>query len=107
MSDHSVPDPQRLIAGRYELHEEIGKGGMGAVYRAVDNSLMRDVAIKLVKEANSFSIRRFQEESRITGQLQHPGIPPVHDLGTLDDGRLYLAMKLIKGRTLADLLNER
>src|SRR5262249_35503705 len=46
-------------------------------------------------------------EARITGQLQHPGVPAVHDLGALPDGRPFLAMKLVKGRTLADLLKER
>ena len=51
--------------------------------------------------------RRFVDEARITGQLQHPGIPPVHDLGTLPDGRPFLAMKLIKGRTLDALLRDR
>src|SRR5262249_23061914 len=51
--------------------------------------------------------RRFREEAQITGQLQHPGIPPVHEVGTLPDGRPFLAMKLIKGRTLAQLLHER
>ena len=54
--------------------------------------------------AGSLLARRFVDEARIAGQLQHPGIPPVHDLGTLPDGRPFLAMKLIKGRTLDELL---
>ena len=49
-------------------------------------------------------VRRFVEEAQIAGQLQHPGIVPVYELGTLADGRPYFAMKLVKGRTLADLL---
>jgi len=91
-----------LVAGRYELREKIAEGGMGAVHRAIDRKLTREVALKLVKnpDASDNTRRRFHEESRITGQLQHPAIPPVHDLGELPDGRPYLAMKLIKGRTL-------
>src|SRR5262249_22198278 len=53
---------------------------------------------------NSLVGRRFLNEARITGQLQHPGIPPVHEVGELPDGRPFLVMKLIKGRTLADIL---
>jgi len=100
---------QGLIAGRYELLEKIAEGGMGIVYRATDRTLMRDVAIKLTKQfqPSDNAVRRFMEESRISGQLQHPGIPPIHDLGTLPDGRPFLAMKLIKGRTLADMLAQR
>src|SRR5262249_55419065 len=52
-------------------------------------------------------VRRFLEEARLMGQLQHPGVPPVHDLGELPGGRPFFAMKLIKGRTLAQLLKER
>jgi tetratricopeptide (TPR) repeat protein len=83
---------------------------MGIVYRAADAALARDVAVKVLHPRfppDSAASARFVEEVRITGQLQHPGIPAVHDLGTLPDGRPFLAMKLIKGRTLADLLKER
>src|SRR5262249_9797003 len=52
-------------------------------------------------------VRRFVREARIAGQLQHPGTVPVHELGNLADGRPYFAMKLVKGRTLEDLLDER
>jgi tetratricopeptide (TPR) repeat protein len=94
----------------YELLEEVGGGGMGVVYRARDTALQRDVAIKLLRPryaSDSPAGRRFLDEARITGQLQHPGIPPVHQVGTLPDGRPFLAMKLIKGRTLDELLKER
>jgi tetratricopeptide (TPR) repeat protein len=97
-------------AGRYELLEEIDRGGMGAVLRAVDRTLGREVAVKVLQErfaAGSVIARRFVDEARIAGQLQHPGIPPVHDLGTLPDGRPFLAMKLIKGRTLDAMLRDR
>ena len=94
----------------YELFGEVGRGGMGVVYRARDLALDRDVAVKLLQDgypADSPIARRFVDEARITGQLQHPGIPAVYQVGTLPDGRPFLAMKLIKGRTLADLLGER
>jgi serine/threonine protein kinase len=92
-----------LIAGRYELGPEIAHGGMGAVYRATDRVLGREVAVKLVREEliGTALAARFTEEARITGRLQHPGIPPVHELGQLPDGRPFLAMKLFRGRTLA------
>ncbi len=104
--------PPALVgpAGRYELLEEIDRGGMGAVLRARDRTLGREVAVKVLQErfaAGSVIGRRFIDEARIAGQLQHPGIPPVHDLGTLPDGRPFLAMKLIKGRTLDALLRDR
>jgi tetratricopeptide (TPR) repeat protein len=94
-------------AGRYVLGAEISRGGMGAVYSAVDTALNREVAVKVLQgrfDPGSAAVRRFEDEARITGQLQHPAIPPVHDRGTLPDGRPFLAMKLIKGRTLAAVL---
>lgn len=95
--------------GRYVLMGEISRGGMGVVYRAFDPSFGRDVAIKLIHEhyaRRPAAARRFIDEAQITGKLQHPGIPPVHELGTLPDGRPFLAMKLIQGRTLAALIDD-
>jgi WD40 repeat protein/serine/threonine protein kinase len=94
----------------YELLDKIGHGGMGVVYRARDLALDRDVAVKLLSErcpADSPPAQRFLSEARITGQLQHPGIPAVHQVGTLADGRPFLAMKLIKGSTLEAILKHR
>ncbi|QJX00109.1 protein kinase domain-containing protein [Frigoriglobus tundricola] len=99
--------PHWVIPG-YTIEAEIARGGMGVVYRARELALDRDVAIKLLRDrfsADSAAARRFLDEARITGQLQHPAIPPVHHIGTLPDGRPFLAMKLIKGDTLADLLD--
>jgi eukaryotic-like serine/threonine-protein kinase len=92
---------------RYALGDEIARGGMGVVYRAVDTTLGREVAVKVLGQAASGSAGRFAEEARITAQLQHPAIPPVHDIGTLPDGRPFLAMKLIRGQTLEALLKNR
>jgi tetratricopeptide (TPR) repeat protein len=113
---HSLADPATTAGGepaahdRYSLGDEIARGGMGVVYRATDTVLGRAVALKALSDRfgpDSAAARRFADEARITGQLQHPGIPPVHDIGTLPDGRPFLAMKLIKGRTLDELLADR
>ena len=101
--------PASTVSRRYALGKEIARGGMGAVYRATDSAFGREVAVKVLLEAyapNSRTARRFHDEALITGQLQHPGIPPVHDLGTLPDGRPFLAMKLIKGDTLDNQLKQ-
>ncbi len=82
---------------------------MGAVYRARDAELGREVGIKVLSDrfgADSAAARRLADEARITAQLQHPGIPPVHDAGTLPDGRPFVAMKLIKGNSLDALLQD-
>ncbi|QDU21145.1 protein kinase domain-containing protein [Urbifossiella limnaea] len=92
---------------RYELRSFLARGGMGEVWTAYDRVLNREVALKLLRDDGKHhtpSASRFVDEARITGKLQHPGIPPVHDLGTLRDGRAFMAMKLIRGRTLADEL---
>lgn len=89
----------------YRILAEIARGGMGRVYAGQELALDREVAIKtLLPGANA---ERFVTESKITAKLPHPAIPPVYALGTLEDGTPYLAMKLIRGRTLAELLRER
>ena len=96
--------------GRYELVGEIGHGGMGAVFKGRDPDLGRDLAVKILLEEHQRSpdlVRRFVEEAQIGGQLQHPGIVPVYELGSFDDRRPYFTMKLVKGRTLAALLGDR
>jgi serine/threonine protein kinase len=101
---------QTDAAQRYSLGAEIARGGMGVIYRATDAVLGRELAVKVLHEkygSLSDAALRFAFEARITGQLQHPSIPPVHDLGTLSDGRPFLAMKLIKGQTLDESLNDR
>ncbi|MBN9119629.1 MAG: serine/threonine protein kinase, partial [Planctomycetes bacterium] len=96
--------------GRYELLKELAHGGMGVVYAARDPRFGREVAVKTLHARlrdRPDVVTRFVAEARFTGRLQHPGIPPVHELGTLPDGRPYLAMKLVSGRTLARWLAER
>ncbi|MHB1560919.1 MAG: serine/threonine-protein kinase, partial [Isosphaeraceae bacterium] len=96
--------------GRYQLQGEIARGGMGAVIKGRDVDLGRDLAIKVLLDSHRHNpdiVRRFIEEAQIGGQLQHPGIVPVYELGTCADRRPYFAMKLVKGRTLASLLKDR
>jgi eukaryotic-like serine/threonine-protein kinase len=100
-----VPGPSATPG--FELGEPIGVGGMGVVYRARDVALRRDVAVKVLKDGyppGGAAARRFVEEARIAAQLQHPGIPAVCHVGAAPGGRPFLAMKLVKGETLADLL---
>jgi eukaryotic-like serine/threonine-protein kinase len=78
---------------RYEIVEEIARGGIGIVYEAIDHELNRRVAIKVVPAGNR------GEAQRIAG-LEHPGIIPIHDAGTLVDGRAFYVMKLVRGTTL-------
>src|SRR5262249_50970508 len=95
---------------RYRLLREVARGGMGVVLRGVDLGLNRELAFKVLHEdcgSDPAAVRRFLEEAQVAGQLQHPNIVPVHELGRLEDGRLYLAMKLVKGNTLRELLARR
>ena len=92
---------------RYIIEKEIARGGMGAVLRAVDCDIRREVAVKyLLQQADPRSKARFVEEAQITGQLEHPNIPPVHELGVDKDKRVFFAMKMVKGRSLQQVLDE-
>ncbi len=101
-------DADRSI--RYRIDGEIARGGMGAVLKGRDPDLGRDVALKVLRDDlrhDADMIRRFVEEAQIGGQLQHPGIVPIYELGTFADLRPFFAMKLVKGHTLAELLEAR
>jgi hypothetical protein len=99
-----------LTGTKLEGLPELGRGGMGIVYRAPDGVLDRDVAVKVLKpELHPGGQSRFINEAQIHAGLEHPGIVPIHSLGYLeDDGRLYFTMKVVEGGvTLANLLSER
>ena len=96
--------------GVYRVVGEVARGGMGMVLRAHDADLGRDVAIKVLHPElarQSESVQRFVEEAQIGGQLQHPGVVPVYELGLTSDERPYFTMKLVKGRTFAAFLAQR
>ena len=95
---------------RLQLFGMIGRGGMGVVLKGHDADLGRDLAVKVLREQyrdQPDMVCRFIEEAQIGGQLQHPGVVPIYELGTLADRRPYFAMKLIRGRTLAEVLADR
>lgn len=103
-------DAGRPLGGRYDLGPEIGRGGIGAVLRAFDREIGRDVAVKLLLDVHRGDpdLRaRLVEEARIAGRLQHPGVVPVYDLGLVAADRPYFAMKLVEGKTLSEILAER
>ena len=95
---------------RYQIQGEIAQGGMGAVLKGRDVDLGRDLAIKVLLDRhkdNPEHIERFVEEAQIGGQLQHPGIAPIYELGQFEDERPFFTMKLVKGETLAAILSKR
>ncbi|TAH36565.1 MAG: serine/threonine protein kinase [Planctomycetota bacterium] len=113
-----------VVQGRYQVHDEIARGGMGAILRVWDDDLHRDLAMKVllpevepgpVPDAVDSAIRtpapdvrllaRFLEEAQLTAQLDHPGVVPVHELGLNASGRVYFTMKLVKGRTLGEVFD--
>jgi len=110
--DASSRDARGIPEGRgsYQVLGEIARGGMGVILRSHDTDLGRDVAMKVLLEQHADKdaiLQRFIEEAQIGGQLQHPGIVPVYELGLMADDRPYFTMKLVKGRTLAKLLADR
>jgi len=103
--DGVIAGPSRT---RYGALTEIARGGMGVVLRGRDVDLGRDVAMKILRPdraRNTEVLSRFIEEAQIGGQLQHPGIVPIYDMGVREGGQAYFTMKLIEGETLADLVS--
>jgi len=116
-----TPPPSEILARlartkggepRYRIGDEIAHGGMGSILQVWDDSLDRSLAMKVIRGADSAStqgasspvegalLARFLEEAQVTGQLDHPGVVPVHELGLDAGGRVYFTMKLVKGRDL-------
>ena len=102
----AIADEPDFGATRYRLVRELARGGMGVVYEAHDLELQRRVAVKVLATelASPEAEERMRAEARVIAQLEHPGIVPLHDAGTLPDGRVFYAMKLVRGRTLADVV---
>jgi len=102
-----VTIPAGTKLGRYEIRSKIGEGGMGEVYRARDEKLNRDVAIKVLPASFSQDadrLRRFEQEAQAAGTLNHPNILAVYDIGT-HDGSPYVVSELLEGETLRERLN--
>jgi eukaryotic-like serine/threonine-protein kinase len=98
-------DAPDLTGTKYEIVGRIGQGGMGNVYRARDRELGREIALKVVRfpEGAPDVAARMTREARTLARLEHPGIVPIHDVGTLADGRVFYAMKLVRGAPLHEL----
>ena len=94
-----VPD---LSGTRYRLLEHVARGGMGVVYAAHDEALDRRIALKVLDapDADGGLAKRLNREARVLARLEHPGIVPVHDVGTLADGRVFYTMKFVQGQRL-------
>ena len=103
-----VVDEPDLSATKYEVVSVLGQGGMATVYLARDQDLGREVALKVMRspEPAPGMAGRLRQEARILAQLEHPGLVPVHDVGTLPDGRAFYAMKRVLGRRLDEHLHD-
>lgn len=102
-------DKPRLLNNRYQLLDQLGKGGMAVVYRARDLMLERFVAVKLLREDYSRDPafqQRFRQEAKAAANLSHPNIVTVHDFG-LDQGQLFLVMEFVPGTDLKTLIKQR
>jgi serine/threonine protein kinase len=113
LSDDAVARLRDVIdrpdaGGRYEVHELLGRGGMGAVYRATDQLLKRDVALKVLppERGQDDQVRRLEREARVLAALEHPGIVAIHDAGRLADGRPFYVMRLVRGRRLDEQVRD-
>ncbi|MEU8137752.1 serine/threonine-protein kinase [Streptodolium elevatio] len=95
----------RVLAGRYQLEELLGRGGMGEVWAAVDARIARRVAVKVLPSGGG-DPQGLLREARTAGALSHPGIVTVHDLGREPDGTVFVVMELVAGRDLARVLHE-
>src|SRR5678815_722158 len=94
--------PAGTCLGRYEIRSKIGEGGMGEVYRARDEKLNREVAIKVLPASFSQDadrLRRFEQEAKAAGTLNHPNVLAVYDVGT-HEGAPYVVSELLEGETL-------
>src|SRR5216684_1824537 len=93
--------------GHYVLKRELARGGQSVIFVAHDRQMGRDVAFKLLLPGGPRDAeQRFLREARIAGQLEHPGVVPVYELGRREDDTLYCAMRLVRGRTLAEALQQ-
>lgn len=93
---------QRL---KYEVNDEVGRGGMGTVFCAREMPIRREVAMKvMLTQASESAVARFIKEAQVTGQLEHPNIVPIHELGVDEHDQLFYTMKYVRGITLKEAL---
>jgi WD40 repeat protein/serine/threonine protein kinase len=92
---------------RYQLEDEVARGGLGRIIRAQDRRLHRSVALKELLRSESLTEERFLREALLTAKLEHPSIVPIHDLGLTAEGKPYYAMKLIDGKSFDKIIEEK
>lgn len=100
---------EELTQELYQITGKLAEGGMGIVLNARDQRIHRSVAMKVLHSGHDFSadkLNRFVGEAQLTGQLEHPNIVPVYQLGLLADGQVFYTMKYVRGRTLEDVLDK-
>jgi hypothetical protein len=104
----TVTSLPRVIGGRYVLERRVGRGGMGAVYAALDRSLNRPVAVKVLREDLFIpgGVDRFRSEARLAAALAHRNVVTIHDIGVTESGRAFFIMELLNGTTLRDELRQ-
>lgn len=116
----NIIPPEKKESWKYEIKDELGRGGIGRVLIAFDDRIGREIALKeLIKTDNPGKITalpddsklkadeiRFLREAKVTGQLEHPGIVPVYEIGRKPDGNHYYTMKLVRGMTLAQAIHD-
>ena len=98
----------KLLGNRYEIIEKVGNGGMATVYKATDNLLKRNVAVKVLRDeftTDEEFIKRFETEAQSAARLTHPNIVSIFDVG-IDNGIYYIVMELIQGKTLKEIIIE-
>jgi serine/threonine-protein kinase len=99
-----------IIGGRYKVIKAVGAGSMGVVYKAIQISSGREMAVKVLTSAegpDSAHLRRFRREARAVSSLSHENIVRLYDFGFMEDGQPYIVTEFVKGRTLAQILRER
>jgi tRNA A-37 threonylcarbamoyl transferase component Bud32 len=97
----------RLLEGRYQLKQRLGRGGMGTVYAASDTALERSVAVKVIREdlvGSAEAAERFRQEGRVAASFAHPNVVTIYDFGVADGTRAFLVMELLEGATLREAL---
>jgi len=107
-----LTDPQHpsgpgelMTLGRFEIRRELARGGMGVIYEAVDPKLGRPIALKVMLGMEGSSLTRFRREARLAGQLRHPNIITIHEIGEVD-GTHFIVMDLVVGQTFAEAMPE-
>ena len=115
VGEHASPLLERLAdrsaRPRYGKRGPLSKGGQGEILQVWDAEFRRSLAMKRmlrrgIAEPTQREVERFLEEAQVTGQLEHPGVVPVHDLGLDENGRLFFTMRLVRGRTLLEVLRD-